>query len=433
MPGKTERLKFKQRIAAPLDEVSSMFTNSTALCEWLCDTAQADAHPGGHLYLWWGSGYFVNGEYQEITPGEKVVFSWHGAGEPGATQVKLTLKRQSKGTGLLLQHQGIGVDNAWKKVRKGFKSDWTHALENLKSVMETGQDLRILNKPRLGFCSLQEMSAKQAATAGYPKRPGLLVQGVEPDLCASKAGLQTGDLLVKFAGQKLSSLTDLGSALQKYRSGDKVNFLFYRGEQKMSAKAKLSHHPALEIPLKAENLAEVVGRLYDHFAVELDNLLKGASDEQADYRKDAEEWSIKDVLAHLIATERELHAWIARQVEGQEADISLRANQPVRIRAIISSFPLLSSLTAELKRNQSETVAMASELPEAFVQRRRSYWRVGYLLMQLATMHLPNHLAQMQATLEHARHSTGQAQPEPKADYRPENEAQTQAQKWYEI
>jgi hypothetical protein len=139
------------------------------------------------------------------------------------------------------------------------------------------------------------------------------------------------------------------------------------------------------------------------------------------------------VLAHLIATERELHAWIARQVEGQEADISLRANQPVRIRAIISSFPLLSSLTAELKRNQSETVAMASELPEAFVQRRRSYWRVGYLLMQLATMHLPNHLAQMQATLEHARHSTGQAQPEPKADYRPENEAQTQAQKWYEI
>ena len=84
------------------------------------------------------------------------------------------------------------------------------------------------------------------------------------------------------------------------------------------------------------------------------------------------------MLAHLIATEREIHAWIARRVEGQEADFGLRANQPVRIRAIISTFPLLASLAAELKRNQAETVAMAYDLPEEFVRRRRSYWRVGY-------------------------------------------------------
>ncbi len=56
-------------------------------------------------------------------------------------------------------------------------------------------------------------------------------------------------------------------------------------------------------------------------------MLKGVSEEQAEYRSDPAEWSIKDVLAHLIATEREIHAWIARRVEGQEADFAL-AREP---------------------------------------------------------------------------------------------------------
>ena len=432
MPGKTERLKFKLQIDAPLEDVFSMFANGTAFCEWLCDSAQVDARPGGHLYLWWESGYYVNGEYLDITPGEKIVFSWHGAGEPGATRVKASFKAQSKGVGLTLQHQEIGVDGAWKKASKRFDSSWTHALENLKSILETGKDLRVLNRPRLGFCSLQELSADQAAKAGNPKHAGLLVQGVEEGLCAAKAGLQTGDLLVKVAGHKTSKLTDLGVALNQLQAGEKIKFQFYRGDEKMSAKAQISRNAAIEVPMTAETLAESVSKLYDRFAVELDGSLKGVSDEQVEYRSDAEEWSVKDVLAHLIATEREIHAWIARRVEGQDADFSLRANQPVRIRAIISSFPLLTSLVAELKRNLSETVAMAFDLPEAFVQRRRSYWQVGYGLLRVATVHLPNHLAQIRATLENARQASGDLASEPRAEYTPANEAENQAQKWYE-
>jgi uncharacterized protein YndB with AHSA1/START domain len=433
MPGKKDQLRFKLRIAAPLDEVYSTFANGTAFCEWLCDVAQVDTRLGGHLYLWWESGYFVNGEYLELVPDEKIVFSWHGAGEPGATQVKVTFKRGSKGTLLVLLHQGIGLESAWKKPRKEFKQSWKRALDNLKSVMETGQDLRFLNKPRLGFCSIQELSAEQAAQAGLRKRAGLLVQGVDEGLCAANAGLQTGDLLVKFAGQKTGTLADLGGVLNQQRAGDKVKFQFYRADKKMSAKAQLSRRPALEVPMKAEELAEAVSRLYDHFAVELDALLKGGSEQQAEYRSDPAEWSVKEVLAHLIATEREIHAWIARRVEGQEADFALRANQPVRIRAIISTFPLLSSLAAELKRNQAETVAMAYDLPEEFVRRRRSYWRVGYELLQMAVSHLPDHLAQLRSTLEKAGQTLEAATVAPKVVFEPANGTEAQAQKWYEI
>ncbi len=101
------------------------------------------------------------------------------------------------------------------------------------------------------------------------------MQGVEEGLCAANAGLQTGDLLVKFAGQKTSTLSDLGEVLNQHQAGDKVKFLFYRGDEKMSAKAQLSRRPALEVPMKAETLAEVVSKLYDRFTVDLDAHAEG--------------------------------------------------------------------------------------------------------------------------------------------------------------
>ncbi len=256
------------------------------------------------------------------------------------------------------------------------------------------------------------------------------MQGVEEGLCAANAGLQTGDLLVKFGGQKTATLGDLGEALSQHQAGDKVKFLFYRGADKLSAKGQLSRRPALEVPTNAETLAEGVSKLYDRFTVDLEALLKEASEEQAEYRSDPAEWSTKEVLAHLIATEREIQSWIVR-VEAQEADFGLRANQPVRLRAIISTFPLLASLAAELKRNQGETLAMAYELPEEFVRRRRSYWRVGYTLLQIATSHLPDHLAQMRAMLEKAGQIPEGGPASTETVYEP-GKMETETQKWYE-
>ncbi len=437
MPNKKDQkkgqLKFRQLVAAAPSEVYGAFVNGAAFCEWLCDVAQVDARLGGHLYLGWDGGYFVNGDYLELAPNEKVVFSWHGSGEPGATRVKVTFESQPDGTLLVLSHQGIGSEDAWKKPRKEFQQSWKHALENFKSVLESGQDLRFLNRPRLGFCEIQELSAEQAALAGYPERGGLLVQGVEEGLCAANAGLQTGDLLVKFAGRKTTTLAELGEALHQHQAGEKVKFLFYRGAIKMSAKAQLSHRPVLDVPLTAEMLAETVSMQYDRFAVELDALLKGATEQLAEYRSDPEEWSVKEVLAHLIATEREIQAWIARRVEGQEADFALLANQPVRIRAIISTFPSLASLATELKRNQAETVAMAYDLPEDFVRRRRGYWRVGYKVLQISIWHLQAHLDQVRATLEMAGQPPMAAAVSEDGKYEPFTKTEEPAQKWYEI
>jgi len=426
-------MKFKLRIAASPSDVYHAFTSGAAFCEWLCDEAQVDARQSGHLYLWWQDGYFANGDYLELIPNEKIVFSWHGAGEPGLTRVKLTFKCVEQGAYLTLTHQGIGSESAWKKTRKQYKRSWSRALENLRSVLETGQDLRFVNRPRLGFCELQELNPAQAAEAGLPPRAGLLVRGVEADTFAAEAGLQTGDLLVKFAGLKVESLTELGSALESHRAGEKVKLGYYRGGEKLSAKARLSRCPTLEVPLQADVLAETVSKQYDRFSVELDGLLAGVSEEAAEYRSDAEEWSVKDVLAHLIATERELQAWIARRIVGQEANFVLYANQPVRIRAIISNFPTLAGLKAELKRNQAETVAIAYDLPEEFVARRQVYWRVGYILLQTSARHLADHLVQIRETLEKARQAPGGEVGRAQASEIPAETAEQPTQRWYEF
>jgi len=108
MADKSEKVKLEQAIQAPLQEVYSAFTNATALCEWLCTSAQADSVPGGRLYLYWDGGYYASGEYISLTPDEKVSFSWRGRDEPGSTRVRINLKPAEDGTLLSLVHDGFG-------------------------------------------------------------------------------------------------------------------------------------------------------------------------------------------------------------------------------------------------------------------------------------------------------------------------------------
>jgi hypothetical protein len=83
----------------------------------------------------------------------------------------------------------------------------------------------------------------------------------------------------------------------------------------------------------------------------------------------------------MIANERRLHAWITGLIEGQEPDFNLGANPPIRISAIVSAFPTVERLVAELECNQAETIALVATLPPEFVTRKRSYWRLGYNLL----------------------------------------------------
>jgi len=74
---------------------------------------------------------------------------------------------------------------------------------------------------------------------------------------------------------------------------------------------------------------------------------------------------------------------------------------------VVKAFPGLRLLRRELKRNQAETEAMLAGLPEVFVSRKRSYWRLGYTIL-MRKYHYEDNLAQIKDLLtDPATHDGG--------------------------
>lgn len=404
MATKSQILKFKRTVNVPPAEVHRAFTNSTALRQWLCDTAQADAHKGGRLYLWWNSGYYTSGEFTGLVPGKKVAFTWRGPGESDVSLVQVVLAAKDDSTALTITHTGVGSGRKWARTIEEFTREWETALENLQSVLETGQDLRYVRRPMLGI-NVGEFNAEVAANLGVPVTEGIRLEGVLEGMGAHAAGLLKDDVIVGLGGKKITGWVTLVAALQARRAGDKVAVAFYRGSEKKTVTMELSQRRLPEVPPTAEALAEAVRQMHVQLDAELDTCFEGVPEGEVAHRPAADEWSAKDTLAHLIAAEREAHAWIADLINDDERWSDRFENPtsvPARICAIVTVFPTVPALLQELKRHQAETVAMLAALPVEFVARKRSYWPLGRDLLETPE-HFRTHFNQIRAAIEAAR------------------------------
>jgi len=68
---------------------------------------------------------------------------------------------------------------------------------------------------------------------------GVHVSGVRPGSPAERAGLQAGDVIVKFGGVAVRNLYDLTYALRSKRPGETVEVIFLRNGQELKAMATL--------------------------------------------------------------------------------------------------------------------------------------------------------------------------------------------------
>ena len=104
--------------------------------------------------------------------------------------MKVTLEAQDGGTRLLLEHTGFGTGAEWQRPIQESREGWTQGLENLASVMETGQDLRIIRRPMLGVM-LSDFTPEIARQLGVPVSEGVRIDGTLEGMGARKAGLPT--------------------------------------------------------------------------------------------------------------------------------------------------------------------------------------------------------------------------------------------------
>ncbi len=412
MTSKSHTLKFKRTIAAPPSEVYRAFTHATALRDWLCHAAQADARVGGRLYLWWGSRYYAMGEYTALEPGKKVAFTYRGKNEPETTRVQVTLaakdgRRSPSGDGTLvtLTHSGLGAGAKWASMTRAVERDWPEALENLQSVMETGVDLRVARLPRLGIL-VDNFTPEIAAQLGVPTHKGIRLAGTFEGTGAHAAGFQKDDVLVKLGGRNVFDFPSLSEALQGRQAGDVIPVVFYRGKEKKTVKMELSKRPMPTPPATAAALAELARKNYADLDAAFAQRLEGVTEAEAGQRPAPNEWNVKELLAHFIACDRDLQSWIADMVNDNAVPDSLefRPNVTIRLARIVERYPTLPALLEELKRSAAETVGLLAALPPEFVAHKHMYNRLASWMMQVAPSHLPDeHGDQFKATIEAAR------------------------------
>jgi hypothetical protein len=135
----------------------------------------------------------------------------------------------------------------------------------------------------------------------------------------------------------------------------------------------------------------------------LDETFAGVTDAEADFRPAEGEWNAKEILAHLIQGQRFTQFDIADRISGFErwAD-DWTGNLDVQVQATVDAHPTLAELLEELKRLYKETEALLARLPQAFVERRGSYWQLAFNNIQEDT-HLDGHLEQIKAAIRAAK------------------------------
>jgi hypothetical protein len=130
--------------------------------------------------------------------------------------------------------------------------------------------------------------------------------------------------------------------------------------------------------------------------------LEGITEEQASFRPAPGDWSIKDILAHLILGER-FNGYYLEELEfGQErwAD-GFGANSHAHTRGVIAANPTIADLLEDLRRSQAEVAGSLEALGDAFASRKASYWRLAYNLLQPDT-HFQEHMEEIRSLAEAA-------------------------------
>jgi uncharacterized protein YndB with AHSA1/START domain len=131
------------RIGARPETVWKYWTDPRRMCDWWGTAAELDPRPGGLCRIEMAGGTVMRGEYLELVPYERLVFSfgWEvPSGEPtiapGESQVEITLIEDAGDTIMTLRHTGIPDSFA-----ELHATGWSQHLPLLVTAIGTAKDV----------------------------------------------------------------------------------------------------------------------------------------------------------------------------------------------------------------------------------------------------------------------------------------------------
>ena len=134
------------QITAPPEHVFGFFTDPARYVTWMGSQARLEPVPGGEYWIRMRDGFAAAGEFVELRPPHRVVFTWgwadddaaqHVKGDQppadasalraGSSRVEVLLAADGTGTRLTLRHHDLATD----QLREAHREAWTAYLARL--------------------------------------------------------------------------------------------------------------------------------------------------------------------------------------------------------------------------------------------------------------------------------------------------------------
>jgi len=138
-PPEATAVTHEVHIEAEPETVFAFFTDPDKMIQWKGRSAELDPRPGGVYRVDVTGEHVARGEYVELDPPHRVVFTWGWESEdavvpPGASTVEITLTAQAGGTLVRLEHRDLPEPE-----RAPHSHGWDHYLSRL-AVAASGGD-----------------------------------------------------------------------------------------------------------------------------------------------------------------------------------------------------------------------------------------------------------------------------------------------------
>jgi uncharacterized protein YndB with AHSA1/START domain len=400
-----EKRKIKKTIVVKTTPEAAFeaLTQASELREWFSDEAWTIVRPDGRYDVRWNQGYRSDGRFTKVDPPRRATVTWQGTGEPGETKIKFKVKPVDEGAKVTVIHSGFGPGDEWHKAVAQSEKGWSAGLENLKSTLETGVDLRLARVPFLGI-TFDVLKAERAAKEGIAVEEGIYVLGTVEESGARAAGLGQGDVIVAFGGTETPGVQELGAALRDHKAGDAVDVDLVRGQERETVQVTLGKRPRAEVPDTADELADLLAQQLEEVDQELKAAVEELTDEEAEQNPAEGEWSVKQVLAHLSSGERGLHNLLVNWAVNGWLDGGPIGADAVRsqLEAVLAVTPTLQGLLERYLTDEAQTVAFLRRLPEETVAHKARYRRIGEAVLY-GPGHTREHIEQIKDTIAAVR------------------------------